>query len=174
MSEKKIHKYLMLLHHFSLVIFCWQGDRILYLPFWWPITDFYEWLIKHGLKTLISSILLCEHGSIKHSSYIFCNLICQWLEFVLLVLYDMCPIWLLKSVLWQMAPENIRWGSAYQAVPNQVGWLTSDSAMPGTGRRGRFHETPNGINLFNFNHIDVPNTGNLVKKVCWSRFYLWN
>ncbi|XP_022683054.1 protein EMSY-LIKE 3 isoform X3 [Setaria italica] len=64
-----------------------------------------------------------------------------------------------------MAPENIRWGSAYQALPNQVGWLASDGAMPGMGRRGRFHETPNGISLFNFNHIDVPNTGILVKKV---------
>ncbi|CAL5013425.1 unnamed protein product [Urochloa decumbens] len=64
-----------------------------------------------------------------------------------------------------MAPENIRWGSAYKALPNQVGWLASDSAVPGSGRSGRFHETPNGISLFKFNHIDVPNTGNLVKKV---------
>ncbi|CAL5001285.1 unnamed protein product [Urochloa decumbens] len=64
-----------------------------------------------------------------------------------------------------MAPENIRWGSAYNALPNQVGWLASDSAVPGSGRSGRFHETPNGISLFKFNHIDVPNTGNLVKKV---------
>ncbi|OEL22927.1 Protein EMSY-LIKE 3 [Dichanthelium oligosanthes] len=70
-----------------------------------------------------------------------------------------------------MAPENVRWGSAYQALPNQAGWLASNGVMPGTGRRsGRFHEngyyaSPNGISLSNFNHIDVPNTGNLVKKV---------
>ncbi|RLN04337.1 protein EMSY-LIKE 3-like [Panicum miliaceum] len=70
-----------------------------------------------------------------------------------------------------MAPENIRWGSAYQALPNHIGWLSPDGAMPGTGRRsGRFHEngyhaSPNDISLFNSNHIDVPNTGNLVKKV---------
>ena len=76
-----------------------------------------------------------------------------------------------------MAPENIRWGSAYQTLPNQVGWLSSDGAMPGTGRRiERFHEngyhaSPNGFSLFNSNHIDVPNTGNLVKKVRWSRFF---
>ncbi|XP_039854632.1 protein EMSY-LIKE 4-like isoform X4 [Panicum virgatum] len=71
----------------------------------------------------------------------------------------------------KMAPENIRWGSAYQTLPNQVGWLSSDGAMPGTGRRiERFHEngyhaSPNGFSLFNSNHIDVPNTGNLVKMV---------
>ncbi|KAG2579862.1 hypothetical protein PVAP13_6NG314500 [Panicum virgatum] len=69
-----------------------------------------------------------------------------------------------------MAPENIRWGSAYQTLPNQVGWLSSDGAMRGTGRIGeRFHDhgyhAPNGITLFNYNHIDVPNSGNLVKKV---------
>ncbi|RLM74938.1 hypothetical protein C2845_PM15G18430 [Panicum miliaceum] len=70
-----------------------------------------------------------------------------------------------------MAPENIRWGSAYQTLPNQVGWLSSDGAMPGTGRRSErfyengYHASPNGISLFNSNHIDVPNTGNLVKKV---------
>ncbi|CAO2184214.1 unnamed protein product [Urochloa humidicola] len=65
-----------------------------------------------------------------------------------------------------MAPENIRWGSGYNAaLPSQVGWLASGSAVPGSGRIGRFHETPKGISLFKFNHIDVPNTGNLVKKV---------
>jgi len=53
-----------------------------------------------------------------------------------------------------MAPENIRWGSAYQTLPNQVGWLSSDGAMRGTGRIGeRFHDhgyhAPNGITLFN-------------------------
>ncbi|CAO2169613.1 unnamed protein product [Urochloa humidicola] len=64
-----------------------------------------------------------------------------------------------------MAPEKIRCGSAYKALPNQVGWLASDGAVPGSGRSGRFHETTNGISLFKFSHIDVPNTGNLVKKV---------
>lgn len=55
---------------------------------------------------------------------------------------------------------------------------SGDGVMPGVGRRsGRVHEngyyaSPNGISLFDFNHIDVPNTGSLVKKVCWSRFFV--
>lgn len=78
-----------------------------------------------------------------------------------------------------MVPENIRWSSAYQALPNQVGWPASgDGSMQSMGRRsGRVHEngyyaSPNGISLFDSNHINVPNTGSLVKKVCWSRFFV--
>ena len=115
---------------------------------------------------------------VQHTSYCFEILVVRSTIHVVSVACNV-PYWMLKNVPLQMAPENIRWGSAYQTLPNQVGWLSSDGAMPGTGRRiERFHEngyhaSPNGFSLFNSNHIDVPNTGNLVKKVCWSRFLVW-
>ena len=112
---------------------------------------------------------------VQHTSYCFEILVVRSSIHVVSVACNV-PYWMLKNVPLQMAPENIRWGSAYQTLPNQVGWLSSDGAMRGTGRRSeRFHDhgyhAPNGITLFNSNHIDVPNTGNLVKKVRWSRFF---
>ena len=126
----------------------------------------------------MSDIVLCEPGPTPIQ--LFQILVVSEQHLIIYVVSVACNVlyWLLKSVPWQMAPENIRWGSAYQTLPNQVGWLSSDGAMRGTGRRSeRFHDhgyhSPNGITLFNSNHIDVPNTGNLVKKVCWSRFLVW-
>ncbi|XP_066351631.1 protein EMSY-LIKE 3-like [Miscanthus floridulus] len=71
----------------------------------------------------------------------------------------------------ELAPENIRQSSAYQTIPHQGGWLASDGVMRGVdGRSRRYHAneyyaSPNDMGLLNFNHIDIPNTETLVKKV---------
>lgn len=85
------------------------------------------------------------------------------------------PIMPLQAIVgnktYRLAPENTRRGSAYQTLPHQGGWLASDGVMKGMeGRSGRYHAneyyaSPNDMALLNFNHIDIPNTETLVKKV---------
>uniref|UniRef100_A0A804P0G5 ENT domain-containing protein n=1 Tax=Zea mays TaxID=4577 RepID=A0A804P0G5_MAIZE len=76
----------------------------------------------------------------------------------------------------QLAPENIRRGSAYQTLPHQGGWLASDGATKGMdGRSGRYHTNEyyashNDMGLLNFNRTDIPDTETLVKKVHISQF----
>lgn len=47
-SGKIIWKYVLLLHPFSLAMFCWQGARILCLLFWCSIT--FLWMLDQGLS----------------------------------------------------------------------------------------------------------------------------
>ncbi|CAD6246039.1 unnamed protein product [Miscanthus lutarioriparius] len=82
------------------------------------------------------------------------------------------PIMPLQAIVgnktYRLAPENT---TAYQTLPHQGGWLASDGVMKGMeGRSGRYHSneyyaSPNDMGLLNFNHIDIPNTETLVKKV---------
>lgn len=98
------------------------------------------------------------------------------------------PVMLLHAVASKkantMAPEDIRWGSANQGLSNQGAWRASDpelkrhpsnnGPMLAAGRRsGRFlpdelindYAPFNGIGTNDFNHIGIPNTGNIVKEV---------
>lgn len=85
------------------------------------------------------------------------------------------PIMPLQAIVgnktYTLAPENIRRRSAYQTLPHQGGWLASDGVMNGMDGRSRiyhaneYYASPNDMGLLNSNHIDIPNTETLVKKV---------
>lgn len=143
------------------------------------LLHFCECLIK-DCPNLVSDILLNELGSTP--VLLFQNLNHHWACIYhwacISVVSVACFVfhWLLKSAPWQLAPENTRRGSAYQTLPHQGGWLASDGVMKGMeGRSGRYHAneyyaSPNDMALLNFNHIDIPNTETLVKKVHISQF----
>lgn len=148
-----------------------------YLPAVLMFYIFSECLIKY-CPNLASDILLNELGSTP--ILLFWNFNHRWacisvVSVACFVFY--CQLKSAPTPL-QLAPENTRRGSAYQTLPHQVGWMASDGVMNGMdGRSGRYHAneyyaSPNDMGLLNFNHIDIPNTETLVKKVHISQKFL--